>query len=170
MPGKDTATTRNSNVEQLRPFEKFKNELSMLAEAAVSEMDGKAITVNVVEAMIEADSLEAAIAVQDQGILNGKDMVNIEQEIREFTIVESDDKYDSALGVYVRVENAVRLDTAEPVVWATGASNVVTLLRKAQRSGRLPLQCVLRARETKNGDLLTLHLIAPRPIPGEVVA
>lgn len=170
MSGKTPATQSNSTVEKARPFQQFKQELSMLAEAAVADMDGKAVTMNVVEAMIEADSLEAAIAVQDQGVPNGKDMVNVEQEIREFSFVESDDKYDSPLGVYVRIENAVRLDTGEPCVWATGASNVVTLLRKAQRTGRLPLQCVLRSRETKNGDLLTLHLITPRPIPGEVIA
>lgn len=136
----------------------------MLAEAAAEEMDSKQITQNVVTAMLEADSLEAAIAAQDQGMPSGKDMVDVEQEVREFDFVRSDDKYDSPLGVYVRVTNAVRLDTLEPIVYATGAANVVTLFRKAQRAGRLPLQCVIRSRETAKGELLTLHLIASRPI------
>lgn len=150
----------------MTPFNRFRDELLALAELQEDQVDGSQITRNVVTAMVEADSLEAAIACQDQGIPSGKDMVNVEMEIREFTVIVSDDKYESPLGVYVRVDDAIRLDTLEPIVFSTGAPNVVTLLRKAQRAARMPLQCVIRSREVKKGDLLTLHLVTPRPIPG----
>jgi hypothetical protein len=158
--------TDNGTVEKATPIQRFIKILELEAlETAEDSATGKEISAQITSAMFEADTLEEAIALQDAGLLSGKDMVDVDQEIRSFEVVKSEERFrdSSPLGYYLRI-HALRLDTLEEVTYATGAPNVVNLVWKARNTDRLPLQCVIRSRPTANGELLSVKLLAPRPI------
>lgn len=158
---------KSGEVQSKSAFNKYVDILH--TEAELSAVDGKSVAAAVTEKIYTADTLEEAFAAQDQGLASGKDLVDVELEVRAFDIVKSDDQFKdgSPLGVYVRVTDCIRLDTLEEVQWATGAPNVVNILWKARNMERLPLECVIKGKVTANGTLLMLRPLARRPIPAE---
>jgi hypothetical protein len=138
---------------------------AMALEATVDDEGESAleISADVVRSILEAGSLEEAFAAAEKGLTGGKEMTDVEMAVTDFHVKTGDGKFKTPLGHYMVVE-ATRLDTGEPVKFSTGAPNVVSLLWKARQEGRLPLECVIRARETRNGELLTLKLLAPRAV------
>lgn len=165
MPSKGVdATTEPKNVEvkKASPLKRFVAILEL--EASEDSRDTTAFVEDILNRMIEAETVEDAIQAQDKASTSGKDLVDVEMEIQWFSIVKSSDKYKSPLGHYILVEKAVRLDTLEPITFSTGSANIIIPLWKARDGGRLPLQCVIRSRDTSNGELLTLQLLTHRPI------
>lgn len=162
---KDVSPKSSGAPETVKPYQRFKDHLANLAELHADEVNGDDIAKNVIDSMLEADSLEAAIAAQDAGILDGRDMVGVPLEVRDWTVVKGDQKFETPLGHYFRFgdkdgyADAIDLRTGQPAVFATGAPNVCTLLHKARMTGRLPLHCEITSRDTKNGTLLGLKLL-----------
>lgn len=140
-------------------------------EADVTEEDSRSrnleISGSIVDKMLEAETLEDAIAASENGAASGKDMVDVELSVTDFNVKKSDGKYQAStpLGYFLEID-ATRLDTGEQVAFSTGAPNVVTLLWKARQLERLPLECVIRGKDTANGTLLTLKLLTPRAVKG----
>lgn len=157
-------TSTSGQVTQLSPFERFKQQIQGEAELT-KEFASDNIAADVIGRILEAETLDDAFKAQESGLQNGKDFVDVELIVNDFEVRPSDSKYSehSALGVYVKVIGA-RLDNGETVQFFTGAPNVVALLWKARYSDALPLDCVIKSKETANGELLTL-----RPLPKRVV-
>jgi hypothetical protein len=137
----------------------------MLAEANEAFDDGDSVAADVMDRMLAASNLDAAIDIQNQGLPSGKDFIDVEQAIRSIEVRAGDEEYaDHSLGFYLKIDS-VRLDTGEDITYACGARNVVVILVQAMHAGRLPLECVFRSRKTKQGALLTLQKLPTRAVP-----
>lgn len=160
-------TAKQGQVVKQTPFTRFVEQLKGEAEMTKTVLSGSDISAEISAKMIEADSLEDAIAVQDSGIASGKDLVDVEMTVHEFDTLPSDAQYQdsSPLGVYLDIQ-AVNLETGDELRFRTGAPNIVTLLHKARQVDRLPLDCVIRSKATANGELLTLKLLPKRVVRG----
>lgn len=155
---------QSGKVTRMTPFEQFKYQIQNEAELT-KEFSSDNIAADVIGRILEAETLEDAFKAQDSGLQNGKDYVDVEITVHDFEVRPSDSKYSehSAIGVYVKVVG-VKLENGESVQFFTGAPNVVALLWKARRDNKLPLDCVIKSKETANGELLTL-----RPLPKRVI-
>lgn len=165
MPSKGvdgTTKAKEAEIKKSTPLTRFVQVLEL--EASDDTRDTSDFVEQILINMIEAPTLEDTIKAQEAGSTSGKDLVDVELEIQWFSVVKSSDKYKSQLGHYVLVEKAIRLDSLEPVSFSTGAPNLIIPLWKARNEGKLPLQCVIRSRDTNNGELLTLQLLTKRPI------
>jgi hypothetical protein len=157
-PGTDNA------ISQPKPLDRFIMALDGLAELARTEVSGKEIAAQVAERMLTADTFEEALAAQDAGLASGRDLVGREILITDFDVFKSDPKYaEHTLGYYYRVE-AVSIETGEELVFATGATNILTLLYVARIKGKLPWECVITSKDTENGALLTLKPLTKRAV------
>lgn len=155
----------SGQVQQMTPFQRFVTQIQAEAELTETFDNGSDIAADVIARILESETLDDAFKAQDAGLKNGKDYVDVEITIQDFTVRKSDAKYmdKSVLGVYVRVDG-VNLENGETVQFFTGAPNVVALLYKARLTDDLPLDCVIKSKETQNGELLTL-----KPLPKRVV-
>lgn len=156
---------KTGQVQQASPFSRFVEMIRGEAELTETFDNGSEIMADVINRVLAAETLEDAFAAQDAGLQNGKDYVDVELTVNDFSVRTSDSKYrkDGDLGVYVRVD-AVRLDTGESVQFFTGAANIVVMLWQARKLDKLPLDCMIKGKETANGELLTL-----KPLPKRVV-
>lgn len=152
-------------VQQSTPFSRFVEMIRGEAELTETFDNGSEIMADVINRVLSAETLEDAFAAQDAGLQNGKDYVDVELNVTDFSVRTSDSKYrkDGDLGVYVRVD-ATRLDTGETVQFFTGAPNVVVMLWQARKLDKLPLECVVKSKETANGELLTLKPLSKRVV------
>lgn len=157
--------TTSGQVSQVSPFTRFVETIRGEAELTETFDNGSEIMADVINRVLMAETLEDAFAAQDAGLQNGKDYIDVEITINDFTVRTSDSKYrkDGDLGVYVRVD-AVRLENGETVQFFTGAPNVVVMLWQARKLDKLPLDCIIKSKETANGELLTL-----KPLPKRVI-
>lgn len=155
---------KSGQVQQMTPLQRFIHQVQGEAELTKTMTSGD-VASRVAANMIEAETLEDAIAAQDSGMASGKDLVDVEMQVNEFDTLPSNEafKEGSPLGVYVLV-HAVKLEDGTELEFATGAPNIVTLLHKARQLDRLPLDCVIRSKPTSNGELLTLKLLPKRVI------
>lgn len=153
------------NITQRTPYQQWVEGLKNEAELTASFDSGNDIAADIMAKILEAETLDDAFAAQDSGLQNGKDFVDVEITVQDFELRPSDQKYleKSTLGVYAKVTGA-RLDNGESFQFFTGAPNVVALLWKARYADSLPLDCVIKAKETANGELLSL-----RPLPKRVI-
>lgn len=165
--GKSQVSTPASKIIQKPPFERFVENLKAQAKLNAGMVSGSEIAEHIIGKVLEAETLEEAFAAQDAGMKNGKDLVDVEITVREFEFLPSDAKLadNSTLGVYARVV-ATDLSSGEEITFATGAPNVLTLLWKANQLDRLPLDCMIKAKDTANGQLLTLRLLPKRVVRG----
>lgn len=170
MAGKsvDARKGENAEVKPLSPMDRFKRILEIEAEetgGASSNFMEQAI-----EEMLLADTFEEVmkLAASDEGLANGKSLVDVPLEVTEFQIVKSDAKYSehSPLGYYIRITEAVRLDTGKSVAAATGAPKVVVPLWRARNDGKMPYRCVIKAKEVSSGVMLYLTELGPVVIAG----
>ncbi len=155
---------KTGQVQQPSLLNRFVDQIKGEAELTKT-MTSSDVASRVTEKMLEADSLEDAIAAQDSGMPSGKDLVDVEMQVNDFDTLPSSEQFSegSPLGVYLLV-HAVKLEDGSPLEFSTGAPNIVTLLHKARKLDRLPLDCVIRSKPTSNGALLTLKLLPKRVI------
>lgn len=153
-------------ISQAKPMQRFIAMLELEAQVEAKESN-EAFINQLAEAMIEAEDFDAALAVADQvKIPSGKDLAerNAELQINDFTIVKSDDvEKETPLKHYLRIHDAIDLDTGEESVAATGAMNVLIPLVKARNKGELPVQ----VRFYLDGRVVKMKRVS-RPIPGKV--
>jgi len=161
QPAKNNGTVNSPPAD--RAIDRLKSQLELSASLENGNgVSGQEITAAVVERMLTADSLDAAMEAQDASLPSGKALADVEMTVTGITVVTSDSKYtEHSLGYYLIVD-AARLDNGKELRFAVGAPNVVTLLFRADNEGMLPLECVIRARETANGELLSLRRIPKR--------
>lgn len=154
---------KSGQVQQATPFSRFVEMIRGEAELTETFDNGSEIMADVINRVLAAETLEDAFAAQDAGLQNGKDFVDVELNVTDFSVRTSDSKYrkDGDLGVYVRID-ATRLDSGEVVQFFTGAPNIVVMLWQARKLDRLPLECVIKGKETASGELLTLKPLSKR--------
>jgi hypothetical protein len=170
MAGKsvDRPKGENPEVRTPSPMERFKQVLEM--EAELDGRGGSNYMDLAIEEMLLADSFDQVmeLASSDAGLSNGKSLVDVPLRVSEIQIVKSDAKYSdhSPIGFYVRIAEAVRLDTGKDIAAAVGAPKVVVPLWRARNDGRLPLDCVIKSREVSEGVMLYLAEIKNITIAG----
>jgi hypothetical protein len=159
---------QSGQVQQVSKFQRFVEQVQGEADLTKTMHSSGDIAAEIAAKMIEADSLEEAIAAQDSGIPSGRDLVDVEMSVLDFDTLPADEQYKegSPLGVYLDIK-AVQLENGEELRFRTGATNIVTLLHKARQVDRLPLDCVIRSKVTGGGELLTLKLLPKRVIRGQ---
>lgn len=157
---------KTGQVQQNTPLQRFVEQVRQEAELTKTITSGD-VASRVTANMVEAETLEDAIAAQDSGMASGKDLIDVEMQVNDFDTLPSSEQFkeNSPLGVYLLV-HAVKLEDGAELEFATGAPNVVTLLHKARQLDRLPLDCVIKAKPTANGELLTLKLLPKRIVRG----
>jgi hypothetical protein len=105
----------------------------------------------------EAATFEEAVEILNGGgTKSGKDLVGIVHTVKGYTLRRSDTKFAGQgldLGVFAVVQAVI---DGEETVYTTGASNVLSLLWQADKFEKFPLKAVITARETTNGELLSL--------------
>lgn len=163
MPSKSVDAKTTSDIVKATPMQRLVERLALEAEMFSGEDTGDFVEA-ILNGMIEAATLEEAIEAQNSGSTAGKDLVDVELEIRSFFVVKATDRYKTPLKHYLIINDVIRLDTLDQTPFNTGAPNLVINLLKARDTDRLPLQCVIRSREVSNGDLLTLELLPKRPV------
>lgn len=173
IPGKDgenAVSETTGSVTALKPFDRYKRELRAMAELNETMDEGDEageISAEIIGKMLEADSLESAIAVQDEGPESGKNLVGVEHTVLSIEVVKSKRKSATGLGVYLRVK-AIRIETGEELNYGVGAPNAVTVLILAMRQDRLPLDIVYYMRSTNSdNDVLLVKLVPPRAVKSE---
>jgi hypothetical protein len=165
--GQDSNPVSEGTVETLGAYQRFKRELLNMAEAGESFGDSaEEISARVADKMLSADTLEEAIAAQDAGLPNGQDLVDIEHTVISFDAVKS---AKAPHGAYLRVYAtalepipALGVGTGEEFTYQVGAANVVPILWKASKAGRLPLAFVFRDKEMDSGGRLLYARLVPR--------
>lgn len=165
MSGKAVDSVKTGEVNKATPLQRFIQKLEL--EASIdSTFDSTGFVESILNNMIEAETLEDALAAQNAGSTGGRDLVGTELEVRGFTLVKAGARYKSLLGHYMLVD-AINLSTLQESPFNTGAPNIMINLWKARETSRLPLPCVIRSRDTDNGTLLTLEILPKRPISAE---
>lgn len=162
MAGKTVDGVKTGETIKATPVSRFVAKLEL--EAQMDSGNTGDFVDTILANMLEAATLEEVIEAQNAGSTSGKDLVNVELEVRHFFINKGSDRYKTPLKHYMIVDDVVRLDTLEQAPFNTGAPNVFIGLWKARETNRMPLQCVIRSRETDNGELLTLELLPKRPL------
>jgi hypothetical protein len=154
MPARKSEVALSSRAE----FEQWAEALKIQAdEADENAFDARDL---MVKANNAATFEEVVEILNFGGARSAKDLVGIVHVIDSFDIRRSDSKYAGQgldLGVFVVVH--AMLD-GEELVYTTGAVNVIAILWQAEKFDRFPLRTVITARETPNGELLSL-----KPMP-----
>jgi len=154
----DRGSAEKPEVKTPSPMQRFKQVLEM--EAELDGQGGSNFMDLAIEEMLLAESFEdvLALAASDAGLSNGKSLVDVPLRVSAIEFAKSDDKYSdhSPIGFYVRITEAIRLDTMKDVAAACGAPKVVVPLWRARNENRLPFDCVIKSREVGSGDMLYL--------------
>lgn len=155
----------SGQVQQVTPYHRWLTNVVLRSEMESEGADGSAISQLVLGNMLEADTLEAAFAAQDNSAPSGKDMVGIDIRVTDFTFAKSDTTQygDKGLPIYLRI-NALNLFDGTQIQFCCGAPNIVMLLDKADQLNALPLDCRIESKAVANGELLTLRRLPKRAI------
>lgn len=143
---------------RLTGFQRLVQELRAEAAVNASRDVGARISAEVITRILEAPSLDDAFLAQSADLSNTGMPVDVPLVISAITVMPSADKYSASnkLGVYVLATGS-RLDTGETVRFTTGAPNIVTRLWRTRQADGLPLECVIKAKATANGEILSLR-------------
>lgn len=170
MAGKsvDRESAGKGQVTAPSPMARFKQVLEL--EAEQDGAGGSNFMDLAIEEMLMVDTFEEVmeLAASDSALSNGKSLVDVPLEVREFQVAKSDAKYSehNPIGFYVRITEAIRLDTGKEVAAATGAPKVVVPLWRARNDGRMPFRCVIKSREVSSGAMLYLVALDKVTIAG----
>lgn len=118
-------------------------------EVAVTQLE-RILTAETAEQVWDADEYEST---------GGRDLTDVEQRIRGFSVHKGGEQYKSALGYYIMVDSS-RLDTGAEFIWNTGSPLIIGKLRWLEAHDMLPIDCVIKGTPTPNGEVLKL-----RPVP-----
>lgn len=158
-PAKEETST--NSVETLRPYERLVKELKGLAKINEDNGSGFEIAAQVIDKMMEAETLDDILAAGQDGPLKAQDILHKPFMLMSCEYRTSDEKFrDGTLGVYVILNIRDAVTMADMVV-GCGAPNVVAACRAMEKRGILdedqekPILC-LRSRPTANGELLFL--------------
>lgn len=117
-----------------------------VALAEVSVLDAEQVTNEIVENILNADTVDEILAAATGG---GVDMTDVPQTVLEFSLAKS---RFPGLGAFA-VVTSIRQDTGEKVVWTSGSTSVVAQLYAFQSKGLLPVENVkLESKATASGN------------------
>jgi hypothetical protein len=169
----DVAAKEGTVIEP-KPHDRFVANLKARAVAAQGD-DGKKrsfeIAASQMDKILTAETEEDIWDADEGGTVSGKDFTDIAIEINGYELTESDDKYDSPLGVYVNInattlQKAKGYDVGEIVIINTGATLIITKLEAFRSKGLIPgLRCIIKGTEAKNGTVLKLRPLASVATP-----
>lgn len=155
-PSKDST----SDVAVVRPHEalikSIRGKASLEARMGASAAE---VAANVADKIAEATDEDALFAAANDGPAKIENYVGTVIRITGFSFREGDAKYKEGLGVYA-VINAIT-EQGEEVVVSTGATNIVTMLERAEALGFIDpardasWRVRVTSRETANGTLYT---------------
>jgi hypothetical protein len=148
----------------VKPHQRFVESLQRQAEANAL-VHGAEVSLSQVDRILTAETKQDIWDADEGGTVSGQDMIDVELEIRDYTVLPSSDEYDTTLGVYVNIQ-AVRLDTGEEIIVNTGADKIITKLAAFKAKGFLPIGAVIRGVSTRGGTMLKLRPLPPRAVSG----
>jgi hypothetical protein len=134
-----TITTAGSMAKMV----KFGEALKSRATIEESDLDGKEIAANIAAKILEAESFDDIFKVSEGGMPGGRDLVGIEQRVESISVrmgKNGDVPPNELVGGTFLVVHAVRLDTGEPIVWDTSATQLVAQLIAIERHDALSRQ------------------------------
>lgn len=144
-----------------RPYQKLMSELAQIAEldAVSGDKSGFDIATEVVDNIMEAESIDDVFVVNDSGPKDISDYSNMPLSVFNPRFRRSEEKYrKNGLGVFVIFD--AMTDAGEFVTISTGAVNVVASIRKIQTLGgakeESPTRLKIVSREVGNGTLYTV--------------
>jgi hypothetical protein len=159
MATADVEARQDANVA-IRPYEKFVNYLQRRAEAD-SQDNGFNVSANMMDSILNAETLEDVWDADEGGLLAGKDLCDVFQEVRGFKVLKSNrDDIEGGFGVYIVVD-AVNLQTGEEFMWETGAPGLIAKLRKFESMDALPIKCYIKGIPVGQGRTV----LKLRPVP-----
>jgi hypothetical protein len=153
-------------VVKAKAFDRLLDAFDQEAQLNDSFSDPADVARQVAEAMLDADSWDEVLAVQDHtGIsgkdivgqnhtgISGKDIVGQNHTVVGFEVVRST-KEGSPLGYFLRVHATDGVD--QEFTYAVGATSVVMGLYRARQLRELPVTVYLEKRVTASGNELLL--------------
>jgi hypothetical protein len=166
--------------EENRPsaFKAFLTKMEMTAEIDAADTENSPGTVtSTVERIVTAQTEEEMWDAGDLANIGGRNMVDIEQQVRSFQVkystgntspsgeeIQSAFRDSQGRGMYLLVE-AVKLETGEELVWNTSAPDIVSKLMWLQEHNRLPADVVIRGIDLGGGKTY-LRL---KPVPKRAI-
>lgn len=169
MTSAEVESTTDSGTVATRPADRFREYLQLRAKATPSRAwDVAANQIDNIITAAEGDDIDAVWDADTGGTVAGKDIAGVELDIAGYEVAESDDKYDSPLGVFASIDATVlsKPDAKSPwnigdrVIINCGAPLVVAKLRALEAHDAFPVQAFIQAIPARNGDVLKL-----RPVP-----
>lgn len=170
-----------TSVSEVRPFDRFVTQLGFEAEIdSNSEEASSGTTAATVERILSAETEEEIWNAGDLVNVGGRDLADVEITINSFTVrwsqgnttpsgEEIQSKFvdpNTGRGMYFLIA-ATRMETGEDVIFNTSAPDIVPKLIRFRDMGKLPLDCVIRARELGGGrKYLLLKPVPKRAVKG----
>lgn len=141
-----------------RPVLTLMGELQERSAATLGDAGKAEITAQSVDRIMEADSLDALFdAVGVSKLTSSQDLENVPIRVASIEVRASDQKYAAGgLGAFVVAQYA-NLETGELGAMGTGAPKLVAFFVKAEKLGALPIDVVIRGKETSGGTMLYLE-------------
>jgi hypothetical protein len=154
------ASTRAPEVSQAESL------IQYLARRAEMEGESRAydVAVSQLDRILAADDEAALWDADEYESTGGRDLVDVEQNVKGFTVHKGGEQFKTPLGFYIMV-NSSRLSDGSEFIWNTGAPLIIGKLRWLEAHEKLPINCVIRSTPTPNGEVLKL-----RPIPTRATA
>lgn len=155
-PSKDSS----SEVEIVRPHERLVS--SIQGRARLESQLGQSaaeVMANVTDKIAEATNEDALFAAANDGPGKIENYVGNVLRIRSFHYAISDAKYKGGVGAYVIIDAIT--EEGEEVTLSTGATNIVTMLARAEEIGLVnpetdaSWRVRVKSRETGEGTLYT---------------
>lgn len=160
MADRTPATQRPSAVSQAESF------ISYLERRAESEGESRAFDVAAtqLDRILSAETAKDVWDADEYESTGGRDLADVEQRIHSFSVHKGGDQFKSPLGFYIMV-NSSRLSDGSEFIWNTGATLIIGKLRWLEAHEMLPVDCVIKATPTPNGEVLKLRPIPTRATP-----
>jgi hypothetical protein len=148
----------------LRPYEKFVKSLRLQAEYNTADRSFN-VSAQMMDSILNADTEEDMWDADESGLLAGRDLGDVWQEIRGYEVVKSSrDDIEGGFGVYYIVD-AKNLHTGEDFMWETGAPGIITKLAWLRSRGKFPVRCMIKSIPVGNGRAV----LKLRPLPALAV-
>jgi len=155
----DAQTSSAEVAEVARPYQKLIKHLSGIAELDSAQGASFDIASQVVDKIVEAQSLDDIFLANETGLAKAEDYINVPLNFTDVSWHKAGEKFAKGnLGVYGVFTAST--DQGMEVKFSTGAVNVVASVAQAQMLGYVtddqPLRAKLTATETPNGTLLKI--------------
>jgi hypothetical protein len=156
----ENVAENGGEIEGLRPYQRMTRQMLFIAENESSD-NGFEIAANVIDKMLEGQTIDDILSAGSSGPKKGEDMLHKPFVVASLQLFKSAEKFKSgSLGVYYTVTFRDPIKFTEDV-FSIGAPNVVAALwamdQKNVFDGDDSPTLVIRSKETGNGNMLYLE-------------